>query len=74
MVTRTLRLNYPQTLARQPVITQLIRKFDVTVNILQAQMTLDEAWLEIGLSAEQGEFERALDWLTQEGITVVAVA
>lgn len=74
MVTRTLRLNYPQTLARQPVITQLIRKFDVTVNILQAQMTLDEAWLEIGLSAEQAEFERALDWLTQEGITVVAVA
>lgn len=73
MVTRTLRLNYPQSLARQPVITQLIRKFDVTVNILQAQMTLEEAWLEIGLSAEPAEFERAIGWLTQEGITVVAV-
>jgi ABC-type methionine transport system ATPase subunit len=73
MVTQTLRLNYPQTLARRPVITQLIRKFDVTVNILQAQMTLDEAWLEIALSAEQAEFDRALDWLKQEGITVVPV-
>jgi ABC-type methionine transport system ATPase subunit len=73
MVTQTLRLNYPQTLARQPVITQLIRKFDVTVNIQQAQMTLDEAWLEIALSAEQSEFDRALDWLKQEGITVVPV-
>jgi ABC-type methionine transport system ATPase subunit len=73
MVTQTLRLNYPQTLARQPVITQLIRKFDVTVNILQAQMTLDEAWLEIALSGEQSEFDRALAWLKQEGITVVLV-
>ncbi len=73
MVTQSLRLNYPQTLARRPVITQLIRKFDVTVNILQAQMTLDEAWLEIALSAEQAEFDRALDWLKQEGITVVPV-
>jgi ABC-type methionine transport system ATPase subunit len=73
MVTQTLRLNYPQTLARQPVITQLIRKFDVTVNILQAQMTLDEAWLEIALSGEQSEFDRALAWLKQEGITVVPV-
>ncbi len=73
MVTQTLRLNYPQTLARQPIITQLIRRFDVTVNILQAQMTLEEAWLEIGLTAEQIEFDRALAWLGQEGIVVVRV-
>ncbi len=73
MVTQTLRLKYPQSLARQPIITQLIRTFDVTVNILQAQLTLDEAWLEIALSAEQAEFDRALAWLAQEGIAVVQV-
>ena len=39
MATQILRLNYPPSLAGQPIIQQLIRQFELIVNIRQAQIT-----------------------------------
>ncbi|MFN3309255.1 MAG: NIL domain-containing protein, partial [Anaerolineales bacterium] len=35
---QTVRLIYPPSLLRVPVINQLIKEFDITVNILRAQI------------------------------------
>jgi ABC-type methionine transport system ATPase subunit len=70
MPTRTLRLNYPPSLLRQPILNRLIRRFDITVNIIQAHITLEEGWLEIEVTGEDAEIERALRWLESEGIEV----
>ncbi len=70
MATHILRLNYPPSLAGQPVIQQLIRQFELSVNIRQAQITLHEGWIELEASGLEAEVERAIDWLSSKGIQV----
>ena len=69
-VTRTLRLIYPPALVREPILHRWIRKFDLTVNILGAQLGIDEGWLELQAAGSAAELERAITWLTAEGLQV----
>ncbi|HEY43212.1 MAG TPA: FeS-binding protein [Anaerolineae bacterium] len=73
MPTRTLRLNYPPSLLRQPILNQLILHYKITVNIRQAQITLEEGWLEIEAEGEAEEIEHAISWLEEEGIEVIPI-
>jgi len=74
MPTRTLRLNYPATLLRQPILHQLIRTFDLSVNILRAQISLEEGWLEVQADGPESELDRAQAWLKEQGIEVILMA
>ena len=71
MPTRTLRLIYPPSLLRRPIINQVILDFEVSVNIIQAQVTLEEGWLEIQISGENREVARVMAWLEEIGIQVI---
>ena len=73
MPNRTLRLNYPAALLRQPIVQQLIRAFNVSVNILRAQISLEEAWLEIEVEGAETELDRAEAWLELQGIEVLQI-
>jgi hypothetical protein len=73
MPTRKLRLNYPPSLLRQPILNQLILRFDLTINIHQAQISLEEGWLEIETLGEDQEIQNAISWLEGEGIEVVPI-
>ncbi len=70
MATRTLRLNYPAALLREPILQQLIRNFEVAVNIRRAQISLEEGWLEIEAGGSEAELARSIVWLRQQGIDV----
>jgi ABC-type methionine transport system ATPase subunit len=70
MATQVLRLNYPPSLAGQPIIQQLIRQFELIVNIRQAQITLHEGWIELETCGSEAEVDRAVDWLASKGIQV----
>ena len=74
MPTRTLRLNYPATLLRQPILHQLIRAFDLSVNILRAQISLEVGWLEIQADGPESELDRAQAWLNEQGIEVILMS
>jgi len=69
-VSRTLRLIYPPALVREPILHRWIRKFDLTVNILGAQLGIEEGWLELQATGSTAELERAITWLTAEGLQV----
>lgn len=71
MPTRTFRLNYPATLLRQPILHQFIREFDLTVNIVRAQMSLEEGWLEIEVNGATEELDRGQAWLETQGVQVI---
>jgi hypothetical protein len=43
------------------------------VNILQAQITLEEGWLDVEMLGEDQEIEQAVSWLEEEGIEVVLI-
>jgi ABC-type methionine transport system ATPase subunit len=71
MPTRILRLIYPPSLLRRPIINQVILDFEVSINILQAQVNLEEGWLEVQISGENREVARAMAWLEEIGIQVI---
>ncbi|MBM3122584.1 MAG: hypothetical protein FJZ97_10445 [Chloroflexi bacterium] len=70
-VTRTLRLLYPAALVREPILTRLIRQFDLTVSILGAQIGVDEGWVELTAAGPSAELDRAVAWLKAEGLRVL---
>jgi ABC-type methionine transport system ATPase subunit len=70
---RSIRLIYPPSLVHEPILYRLIRQFDVTINILQAQISLEEGWLEIEMSGAQEEMELANSFLEDQGIELVSI-
>jgi ABC-type methionine transport system ATPase subunit len=73
MEDRRLRLVYPPTLVNVPVIHQLIKRFDITINILRAEITPDQGWVEIQITGEKSVVFQAMDWLNSQGIDVQAL-
>lgn len=64
------RLIYPASLISVPIINQLIRQFDITVNIVKAQITPEEGWVEVQLAGNPMVIEDAITWLKAQGIEV----
>jgi D-methionine transport system ATP-binding protein len=70
MTDQMIRLTYPAALLKVPVINQLIRHYDITVNILRAQIDADQGWIELQLAGNTVVIEEALNWLKQQGVVV----
>lgn len=64
------RLTYPANLVSVPIINQLIRQFDITVNILKAQITPEQGWIEVHLAGNPMIVEDAIAWLKTQGVEV----
>jgi L-aspartate semialdehyde sulfurtransferase ferredoxin len=67
---KIVRLTYPAHLLDVPVINQLIREFDLTVNILRAQVSPQEGWVNLHLTGNTSAIVQAIDWLTEKNIEV----
>lgn len=70
MTDQVVRLIYPASLLSVPVINQLIRRYDLTVNILKAQIGADQGWLEVQLAGSPVVIEEAVLWLKDQGVEV----
>ncbi len=68
MAIRKLRLIYPPSLLREPIVYQLIRRYDLQVNILLARIELEEGWLEVELNGPAPLLDEAESWLREQGI------
>ena len=70
MADQVFHLVYPESLLSVPVINQLIRRFDLTVNILRAQIGSGNRWMDIQLAGHPQIIEEAIAWLETQGIEV----
>jgi len=70
MTDQVYRLIYPVSLLSVPVINQLIRHYDLTVNILRAQIGGEDRWMDVQLTGDPLVIEDALSWLKSQGIQV----
>ncbi len=70
MEEKSIRLIYPPSLVNVPVIHQLIRRFDVTVNILAAEISPDRGWVDLKVAGSDKVIEAAVAWLNGQGIEV----
>jgi len=64
MPDQVIRLLYPPHLLDVPVINQLIRRFNLTFNIIRAEVTPDYGWVDLQItgSSDAGRETRALKY------------
>lgn len=70
MSDQVIRLVYPASLLHVPIINQLIRRFELTVNIIRAQIGDDQGWMEVQLAGDPVVIDDAITWLKSQGVEV----
>jgi L-aspartate semialdehyde sulfurtransferase ferredoxin len=75
MATKRLVLNFPAHLIDQPVTYQLIKKYDLMVNILRARVTpREEGRLTVEISGKKSKLEEGLRFISQLGVSFQPLA
>ena len=65
------KLTFPESDVRRPVLATLVRQFDVDPNIRRADVEEHRGWIVCEMDGQSAQVEAALDWLRGEGIHVV---
>jgi ABC-type methionine transport system ATPase subunit len=65
-----LRLTFPEELVREPVVAQLVRRFDVEPNIRRASVEAHQGWIICELTGAPAAVEGAVAWLEEIGVSV----
>ena len=74
MAQRRVRLTFPDTLIREPIIYQMGHEFDVVTNIRMADIGGAVGWVLIELHGDDAEIDRSLEWAESKGLRVDPVA
>ena len=64
------KLTFPESDVRRPVLATMVRRFDVEPNIRRADVAEHRGWFVFEVVGEAAQVEAALDWVRSEGITV----
>jgi ABC-type methionine transport system ATPase subunit len=64
------KLTFPETEVRRPVLATLVRQFDVEPSIRRADVEEHRGWIVCEIDGKAGQLDAALEWLRSEGITV----
>ncbi len=70
MENQVFRLIFPPNLLDVPIINDLIKNFDLTVNIIRAHVTPTEGWVDIHVAGNATSIESATEWLHSKGVQV----
>lgn len=70
VVTRRVYLTFTRDLVTQPVIYELVKKFDVVPNIRGASVTEQMGILGLELQADAEAMEKAFAWLKRQGVKI----
>ena len=63
-------LSYPSTLIKEPILYQLVKKFDLVFNIRGASVSEEMGLVAVEFEGSTDQIERALTWLRSTGVTV----
>lgn len=68
-------LNYPSHLVDQPVISKLVKDYDLTVNILRARITpKEEGRLVLEITGKRSMVEAGFQYLSEIGVQTQSLA
>ena len=70
MITVRVKLTFPESLVRTPVLAHLVRQFNVEPNIRRANVEEHQGWILCELGGEPADIEASVSWLRTEGIEV----
>jgi L-aspartate semialdehyde sulfurtransferase ferredoxin len=69
-IKKLVELDYPTKLVTEPVLSAVIKKYDITVNIRRASITKGFGYVQMEIDGDEAEVKKALDDLTRQGIDV----
>ncbi len=75
LVSKRVVLHFPPQLLDQPIICNMVKKYDLEFNILRAKVTQnEEGLLVLGLRGAEGAIVEAMEYLSNLGVKVQALA
>jgi L-aspartate semialdehyde sulfurtransferase ferredoxin len=69
-IKKLVELDYPTKLVTEPVLSKIIKKYDILVNIRRASITKGFGYVQMEIDGDEKEVKNALDDLTKQGIDV----
>lgn len=70
MATRRVMLTYPDALIREPIVSRMIKRFDVEANIRWAQVSETVGALRLELTGPESALNDAVAYLEAQGVEV----
>ncbi len=67
---KIVELDYPSELVTEPVLSNLIKKYDINVNLRRASITKGFGYVQMQIDGDEQEVKKALEELTSKGIDV----
>jgi len=63
-------LTFPGTLQDESIICSLCKKFDISLNIIEASFSMEAGWSILTIEGQEDEVKRAFDFLAEKGVKV----
>jgi ferredoxin len=74
MYSKTISLRFPKRVVTEPVVVNLVRKFDLTFNILKATVyPRKEGFMVLELSGHRKNYQKGIRYLKDQGIKVESI-
>jgi ABC-type methionine transport system ATPase subunit len=63
-------LTFPGTLQDESIICYLCKKFDISLNIIEASFSMEAGWSILTVEGQENEIKRAFEYLAEKGVKV----
>ena len=74
-VSKRIVLRFPRRLVDRPIVSRLVRDFNLDFNILKASITPEEeGLLVLELSGKQSDYDKGIRYLTETGVRIQALS
>lgn len=70
MASLKVHITFPENRIKDPIIYHIAQEFKVVTNIRRADVTEKTGWMDVELTGESGEIERAVAALKRKGVKV----
>ena len=75
MVSKRIVLRFPKRLVNRPIVSHLIKDFNLEFNILKASVTQEEEGLMVlELKGKQEDFDRGISYMKEDGVIIESLS
>src|SRR4030042_4727917 len=75
VVTKRIVLRFPKRLVERPIISRLVKDYDLEFNILRASITPEqEGVMVLELKGNQGEYDKGVEFLLKAGVKIQSLS
>jgi len=74
-ISKRIVLHFPRRLVERPIVSRLVKDYNLDFNILKASVTPDEEGLMVlELSGKQGDYDKGIRYLTKAGVRIQSLS